>query len=317
MSDLTPIGHAVAGGISGMVGLTCTYPLDVIKTRIQAQTKASKHTTDYKNPLDALNKIIATDGVSGLYVGLSSGLLSTLVQQFVYFYWYELLKPVYQGSSKEPLNTFWQLLLGVHAASFNSITTLPITVINTRIQTAMPDQRKGIFGTFQEIIKEEGILGLWKGIQPSLILSINPAITFLFYEKIKVLWETRLKAKDPKAKLGSFQFFVIGAIAKTIATVVTYPYIMAKTRLQSKYKDDVKYNGTLDVLARVYKTEGILGWLAGLETQIFKAVLTQAIQLMAKEEISLYTIKLMALFAANKAAAAATTNLKGNALKSS
>lgn len=35
MAELTPLGHAVAGGISGMVGLTCTYPLDLIKTRLQ------------------------------------------------------------------------------------------------------------------------------------------------------------------------------------------------------------------------------------------------------------------------------------------
>jgi len=35
-----------------------------------------------------------------------------------------------------------QLLLGVHAASFNSVTTLPISVINTRIQTTPLGQSK-------------------------------------------------------------------------------------------------------------------------------------------------------------------------------
>eukprot|EP00160_Parvularia_atlantis_P003082 Unigene12567_Nuclearia_a/m.38173 Unigene12567_Nuclearia_a/g.38173 ORF Unigene12567_Nuclearia_a/g.38173 Unigene12567_Nuclearia_a/m.38173 type:complete len:314 (-) Unigene12567_Nuclearia_a:48-989(-) len=308
MSELSPFGHAVAGGISGMVGLACTYPLDVIKTRMQAQSKVAAHGTDYKNAWDAARKILAADGVHGLYVGLSSGLLATLMQQFVYFYWYELLKPVYQGLRKAELSTFWQLLLGVHAASFNSITTLPITVINTRIQTALPDQRKGIVGTMMEIVREEGVAGLYKGIQPALVLSINPAITFLFYEKLKTIWETRIRAHDPKGRLSSFQFFVIGAVAKTIATVVTYPYIMAKTRLQSKYKDDreeLKYKNTFDVLRKVYRSEGLLGWVTGLETQIFKAVLTQAIQLMAKEEIAAATVRLMALVAAHRAHKAA------------
>jgi len=78
-----------------------------------------------------------------------------------------------------------QLTLGVHAASLNSVATLPITVINTRMQTADPSQRKGMVGTAAEILQTEGFSGLWRGIGPSLILSINPAITFLVFEKLK------------------------------------------------------------------------------------------------------------------------------------
>jgi len=45
-----------------------------------------------------------------------------------------------------------------------------------------------------------------------------------------VFLEARVRQRDPKARLSTFQFFVIGAIAKTCATVITYPYIMAKVR---------------------------------------------------------------------------------------
>lgn len=78
-------------------------------------------------------------------------------------------------------------------------------------------------------------------------------------------WEASVKAKDPKARLSSLQFFIIGAISKTIATIVTYPYIMAKTRLQSKYSENSgvpKYKDTMDVLAKVYQAEGIVGWVS-------------------------------------------------------
>jgi hypothetical protein len=33
--ELGVLGHAVAGAIGGMVGLLFTYPLDVVKTRMQ------------------------------------------------------------------------------------------------------------------------------------------------------------------------------------------------------------------------------------------------------------------------------------------
>ena len=63
--------------------------------------------------------------------------------------------------------------------------TLPIAVVNTRMQTAGRANRISIYATVQEILKAEGIAGLWRGIGPSLILSFNPAITFLVFEKLK------------------------------------------------------------------------------------------------------------------------------------
>ena len=142
-AQLGPLGHAVAGGIGGVIGLFCTYPLDIVKTRMQVggrchnsfaghsttadasasgawrffpcpldaqvQTKALKRTTDYTGTLDAIEKIVRREGVTGLYSGLNSGLIAQLVQQFVYYYCYETLKPMYQGPSGQELNTFWQV----------------------------------------------------------------------------------------------------------------------------------------------------------------------------------------------------------------
>jgi len=68
----------------------------------------------------------------------------------------------------------------------NCLVTIPIGVVSTRIQTATRG-RTGIIATFQRIIEEDGLQGLWSGLRPSLILTINPAITYLAYEKLKGL----------------------------------------------------------------------------------------------------------------------------------
>jgi hypothetical protein len=73
----------------------------------------------------------------------------------------------------------------VHAASLNSVATLPIAVVNTRMQTADRAHRLGLSATVAEIMRTEGLAGLWRGIGPSLILSFNPAITFLVFERLK------------------------------------------------------------------------------------------------------------------------------------
>jgi hypothetical protein len=80
--------------------------------------------------------------------------------------------------------------------------------------------------------------------------------------------------------------FWMGALSKTLATVVTYPYIMAKVRLQAKYDSNPqnadedaqsseksttsspskkrptkeRYSGAIDVLRQVYSEKGCVGW---------------------------------------------------------
>lgn len=77
-----------------------------------------------------------------------------------------------------------------------------------------------------------------------------------------------------------WQTFSTGALSKTLATVVTYPYIMAKVRLQARTADDLfeddvdlettdgekpaarvsRNPGAIDILTRVLKTQGLVGW---------------------------------------------------------
>jgi adenine nucleotide transporter 17 len=67
------------------------------------------------------------------------------------------------------------------------------------------------------ICTEEGISGLWKGLRASLVLCINPAITYGCFEKLKGV----LIARRGGEVLSSIDAFIIGALSKTLATVFT------------------------------------------------------------------------------------------------
>jgi len=100
-------------------------------------------------------------------------------------------------------------------------------VIATRQQlylppTSTPDKpAPSLIDMAREIIAESGITGLWTGLKPGLVLTINPAITYGVFERLKgvTLMETG------KAKLSAGEAFLLGVGSKTLATVVTYPYI--------------------------------------------------------------------------------------------
>lgn len=81
-------------------------------------------------------------------------------------------------------------------------------------------------------------------------------------------------AASVDGKMTPWKSFLVGAISKTLATVVTFPYILSKIRLQAK---DSKYTGAFDVLTRIAKEKGISGWYQGMQAQITKAVIAQAL----------------------------------------
>lgn len=142
----------------------------------------------------------------------------------------------------------------------------------------------------KKIVREEGVQGLWRGLQASLVLCVNPAITYGMFERLKTIALRR--SGDPNGRLTPGQTFVIGALSKALATVVTCessageqlhtrvceitfrsldPYIMAKVRMQwkppkdvgtlsEKEKDAITYKSSWDILQKVLMREGVAGW---------------------------------------------------------
>jgi hypothetical protein len=316
-----------------------------IKTRMQVQTRDSAFSTNYASVSDAMRQIVSKEGIPGLYAGLPSGLIGVTSTNFAYFYWYAFIRKAFLqaianqsgvGLDAVQLGTAMELALGALAGGLAQIFTIPVSVITTRQQTqvvpatptgepttpsassdALPrgwdapkkeSRRMTMHETAMLIVKEEGWTGLWKGIKPSLILTVNPAITYGFFERMKTVMLTTKRQSDPAAELKSLDVFYLGLLSKTIATVVTYPYIMAKVRLQWKPADyavneKVRYKSAAEVLRRVLAAEGIQGWYKvssslsslqelthqGMSAQIVKAVLTQALLFVIKDKLTLYT----------------------------
>lgn len=82
----------------------------------------------------------------------------------------------------------------------------------------------------KQIIKEDGVAGLWLGLKPSLVLTVNPAITYGVFERIKGVV---LLGKPQNTKLSPGTAFLLGALSKTLATVVRSPTLTLTNTLTS------------------------------------------------------------------------------------
>jgi len=144
-----------------------------------------------------------------------------------------------------------------------------------------------------KISEEEGTLALWNGCMASLVLVSNPTIQFVVYDKIKSIFTLRATLQG-RSHLNGLEIFIIGAIAKAVATVLTYPIQLAQSRMRAHKtaskeegkKNQDSYTGTLDCLIKIFRKDGFFGWFRGLFVKLLQTVLTAAFQFMTYEYIA-------------------------------
>ena len=73
----------------------------------------------------------------------------------------------------------------------------------------------------KEIVDKEGVTGLWLGLKPSLVLTVNPAITYGVFERVKSLLLLAKESVGGQLRLTPWQSFLVGALSKTLATIVS------------------------------------------------------------------------------------------------
>jgi adenine nucleotide transporter 17 len=280
--------HAIAGSVGSVTAMTTFYPLDTVRSRLQLE----EHRVA-KSTIQTLLDLINEEGFSTLYRGLKPPLQSLCVSNFVYFYTFHALKRLRPSTESSAVK---DLLFGSVAGVINVLTTTPLWVVNTRVKMqgiggreSQEDDFKGLLDGLYKIYKTNGILALWAGTLPSLMLVINPAIQFMTYESIK----RRLAGR----KLGSLSYFMIAAVAKTVATVLTYPLQLIQTRMRhggggrnagvkSLRKDLANQdNRFTKVLMNILKTHGVKGLFKGMESKILQTVLTSALMFVIYEKI--------------------------------
>jgi hypothetical protein len=194
-----------------------------VKTRLQVQVK--RKATDapptgpddvhYTSTWHAITKIVDDDGLLGLYNGINGALIGVASTNFAYFYWYSIIRTLYLARQTVPTppSTAVELSLGAASGAVAQLFTIPIAVVTTRQQTQNKGERKGMVDTAKEVIhSEDGWSGLWRGLKASLVLVINPAITYGAYQRLReVIFPGKLNLR-PWEAFCKFRLFVSSCI---------------------------------------------------------------------------------------------------------
>ncbi|KAI5645366.1 mitochondrial carrier protein domain-containing protein [Phthorimaea operculella] len=259
--------HALAGSAGSVVGMTAFYPLDTLRSRQQMEDSKKLEGSTF----EVLIKLAREEGFDSLYKGLAPVLQSLGVSNFVYFYSFHALRRRTTNHS-----ALQDLMFGLVAGSINVLLTSPLWVVNTRMKLKTNTYKSLVGGLFQ-LYKDEGAKGLWSGTIPSLLLVSNPAIQFMVYESLK-------RNLSAKGRFDTYTAFLIGALAKAVATTLTYPMQLVQSRLRA---------GTgLKPLVKDVK-EKPLTLFRGLEAKLLQTVMTAALMFLIYEKIVRLVLTIM------------------------
>lgn len=206
------------------------------------------------------------------------------------------------------------LLSSTIAGMINVLLTNPLWVVSLRTmedKTKRYEKQPNIWSTMRQIARSEGIQQLWSGTWTSLLLVSNPIIQHFVYEQLRSCL-LELKQRQPQSYnrgaavqmsiLSPLQAFIFGAMAKAVATVLTYPLQLAQVliRLQKKQIDmpteagenadeqntnvQRSYTGAYDCLHHQFRQGGVSALFVGMNAKMLQTVLTSAFTFLTYEQ---------------------------------
>lgn len=257
---------------------------------------------------DAANKIVDKDGWHGLYTGLLADTGKTFLDGFLFFLMYDFIRRARLqrgGSVRKSLPAMEELGVGFVAGSLTKLCSSPVANLVTRQQAASltSDSTPPLHQIAQQIMEEKGPLGFWSGYSASLILTLNPSLTFFLFETFKRLLLPQSRRENPPAAAT----FLLAATSKACAACVTYPFSLAKARLQSgksskeeEEEEDKTVSETVrtgpktrkaaretifSTLLTIARNEGVSALYEGLHLEILKSFFSHGITMLVKQAI--------------------------------
>lgn len=298
--------YFIAGGIAGATSRTVVSPLERLKIIQQVQPPGTEG--QYKGVWQSLVRIWREEGFRGFMRGNGINCLRIVPYSAVQFTTYEQLKKWFTNNGTKQLDTPTRLISGALAGITSVCTTYPLDLVRSRLsiatasiplQSASPAPAPAtatqpslssayhtsstsarqsaaqvftkadltMWGMTLKVMRDEGgFKALYRGLVPTA-LGVAPyvGINFASYELLRGII-------TPPGKSSIVRKLACGALAGSISQTLTYPFDVIRRKMQVTGMGSLgyQYNGALDALQSIIRTEGVQGLYRGLWPNLLK-----------------------------------------------
>ncbi|KAF8230657.1 mitochondrial carrier [Tricholoma matsutake] len=280
---------------------------DTIKTRLQCSSPGT-----YRSAFDVLTKIIRNEGVLALYKGATPpavgwAAIDSLLMGSLHNYRLFLLRhgmtETTPGTGTPRLTLAAHGVAGLLAGMTSTIVATPIELLKVKLQLQSqksPSDRqfKGPVDCARQIVRTEGIKGMWSGFSGSLAFRANFFWMFLSFEALMraftQLAGTRYEISTGSANfisggLGSFAFWIMAIPADNVKNrMMAHPYPLPYPYPPTPSSTSIKKPSFLVIAGRIYSRDGITGFYRGLGPCLLRAFPTNACALFVYEGMMRY-----------------------------
>lgn len=161
------------GGLSGCGAAACVQPMDLVKNRMQVSGEGGQAKL-YNNSLDCARQILRTEGVNGLYTGLSASLARQLSYTTVRLGVYNCLLEMNTTEQGQLPGFAAKVGMGLTAGGLGAFCGTPADValvrmcVDNRLPVNERRNYRSVFDAWRRIAGEEGIATLWSGCGPTI-----------------------------------------------------------------------------------------------------------------------------------------------------
>jgi solute carrier family 25 (mitochondrial carnitine/acylcarnitine transporter), member 20/29 len=220
-----------------------------------------------------------TQGIGGLYRGVSAPLLSISPICATSFWGYEigqrLMRQVEYQPSAVSQHTEGDLTIGQKciAGGFSALLTTLLRAPSERIkcllQTSQAGQYTGMIDCVRQVYQQGGIGSIFRGTGLTLMRDIPGSMAwFGTYETIK-LTAMNLRGIEKDGAISPWDILIAGGLAGLTCWTVSIPVDVIKSRYQSA--PEGMYRNTREVYRQLIREEGSSAFLIGMRPALLRA----------------------------------------------
>lgn len=261
----------IAGASAGVMEHLCMFPVDTVKTRMQAAP--INPSARYLSFASTLGHVVREEGALRLYRGVNAAVLGAIPSHAANYAVYEYFKHQF-GGNESGHHVFANAAAGAIATASHDAVITPLDVVKQRLQVAASPY-SGVMDCIRSTLRNEGLIAFYASYPTTVLMNVPfMAVHFAGYESFKLL----LTGTDRQHDHTVAEELIAGAGAGACAGLVSTPLDVVKTRIQTQLIGPGHPRlGAVDVARLIWKEAGVRGFTRGASARVLYFMPSSAI----------------------------------------